>query len=76
MVISLHKAVRRLAFAALLLLLTVIVFFLLRIAADWIRMPDPYAVPQGNAVKAFGLQERGERGTFAQRLREFYAYGE
>lgn len=76
MVVSLHKAVRRLVFAALLLLLTVSVFSLLRVLNEWIRLPDPYAVPQGNAVKAFVLRERGESGTLAERLRRFYIYGE
>jgi hypothetical protein len=77
MVISLRRLVRRMLFALLVMLLTVIVFSFMRIASDWFRVPDPYAEPQGHAVKAFETTQDAESdASFADRLRWFYLFGE
>ena len=77
MVISLRRLVRRMMFTLLVLLLTVIVFTFIRVASDWFRVPDPYAEPQGYAVKAFEtIQGAESNATFAERLRWFYLFGE
>jgi len=77
MIISLRNWMRRIVFAVLLVMLTAAVFLLLRSAAGWFAVPDPYAKPQGHAVKAFvPTQDARTDATFAERLRWFYAFGE
>lgn len=77
MIISLRNWIRRIVFVLLLVMLTVAVFMLLRIAAGWFASSDPYAKPQGHAVKAFvPTQDARADATFAERLRWFYLFGE
>ena len=77
MIISLRNWIRRIFFILLLIVLTVAVFMLLRIVAGWFAVPDPYAKPQGHAVKAFEpTQDARADASFADRLRWFYLFGE
>jgi hypothetical protein len=77
MVISLRRFLRRMLFVLLMILLTVTIFSFIRIASEWFRVPDPYAKPQGYAVKAFETTQDAESdATFAERLRWFYLLGE
>lgn len=78
MVLSLRRIARRLTFVMLFVLLTLSVSAALRLLNDWLRMPDPYAVPHGHAVKVFGNADEAGSGRepFADRLRLFYITGE
>ena len=77
MVLSLRKLKRRLTFVVLFVFLTLAVSVGIRLLSDWLRMPDPYAAPQGHAVKVFGRQPDDRDGMpLADRLRWFYLTGE
>jgi hypothetical protein len=77
MVVSLHKWIRRLLFAVLVLLFTVTLYAGIRITAVWMLPSDPYRVPQGHSLKVFSPVTGGlDNATFAERLKFFYWYGE
>lgn len=77
MIVSLPALLKRTLFAVLLVAFTLIVFASLRMLSDWIRMPDPFAVPHGHAVKVFEpLSEQRGQTTFRERLGYFYTHGE
>ncbi|CAM4227573.1 DUF4227 family protein [Paenibacillus tarimensis] len=77
MVVSLQKVVRRLVFVLSLMLLTLLMFFTIRLLTQWVHAPDPYAVPQGSAVKVFGDRTGSlSEFSFRERLWWFYRIGE
>ncbi|WP_181438832.1 DUF4227 family protein [Paenibacillus sambharensis] len=77
MVVSLRKVVRRLFFVFSLMLLTLLLYFTLRLVTEWVHTPEPYAVPQGSAVKVFGDRTGSvSEFSFRERLWWFYWIGE
>ncbi|SDR87553.1 Protein of unknown function [Paenibacillaceae bacterium GAS479] len=77
MIVSVRRWLTRFVFAALFACLTVLVYESFQLGASWIRPFDPYAVPQGQALKVFELNEAPpEGGSIADRLRWFYYNGE
>lgn len=78
MVMSLRRLLRRLLFILLFVLLTLAVSSAFRLLAGWLRMPDPHAVPQGQAVRV-SVPDAAVRpfpASAADRLRLFYLTGE
>jgi hypothetical protein len=76
MVLSLRRMLRRLLFALLFLLLTLAISAAFRLLAEWLRMPDPYAAPQGRAVKVFVNETDGFAApSVLDRLRLFWLAG-
>ncbi|REK57550.1 MAG: DUF4227 domain-containing protein [Thermobacillus sp.] len=77
MVLSLRRMLRRLLFVVLFLMLTLVISAAFRLLAEWLRMPDPYAAPQGRAVKVFVNDPDGGPSPFVlDRLRLFYLTGD
>ncbi|AGA58062.1 hypothetical protein Theco_1940 [Thermobacillus composti KWC4] len=77
MVVSLRRMLRRLLFAALFLVLTLVIAAAFRLLAEWLRIPDPYAAPQGRAVKVFvNDPDGGSAPSVLDRLRLFYLTGD
>lgn len=77
MIISLQKFIERLKFILLFIVLTFICSVVYQYIAAWIEPNNPYAAPQGNAVKAFEPHEGQEvRYDPLKRLKFFYWYGE
>jgi hypothetical protein len=77
MVVSVRKWLRRLLFAVMLFVFTVVMYGGCRYIAAWIAPADPYRVPQGNALKVFKAETAGAEGaSFSERLKLFYWYGE
>lgn len=77
MIISARKWLQRFVFIAVFVMLTIIVSGGYRWFIEWIIPQDPYRVPDGAAVKAFGtLEDVQERHGSLERLRWFYWLGE
>lgn len=77
MVISVRKWLQRFVFIAVFVMLTIIVSGGYRWLIDLIIPQDPYRVPNGAAVKAFGvLEDVQQRQGTLERLRWFYWLGE
>ncbi|MBW7458224.1 DUF4227 family protein [Paenibacillus sepulcri] len=76
MVVSLRRWVRRISFALLLAILTILMYGGCRFAAAWIVPSDPYRIPQGHALKVFQPYAVAEDTSLSERLRVFYWYGE
>lgn len=72
MVLSLRRLLRGLLFAALFLLLTLVVAEALWLLADWLGLPDTRAVPQGRAVPVYAAVADGR---LPDRLRLFWLAG-
>jgi len=76
MVLSLRRVLRGLLFAALFLLLVFAISELFRLAAEWLRMPEARALPEGRAVKVFLLEpDAHDAPSVLDRLRLFWLAG-
>jgi hypothetical protein len=77
MIFSLRKAMNRMKFLSLFLILTLLIYYSLNLLSGWVAPLYRYEEPTGRAVKAFGLVDVADEGmTFGDRLRVFYWYGE
>ncbi|KIL34288.1 hypothetical protein SD71_19720 [Cohnella kolymensis] len=73
----LEKWWERLQFTLLFLALTVFIHGLFGWFNSWLRVEDPYKVPEGRAAKVFQSgQGNDPSGSPGDRLRLFFWYGE
>jgi hypothetical protein len=76
MVLSLRRALRRLLFTALFLLLTLATAEALRLLTGWLGLPDARAVPHGRTVPAIAGEPEVRSGlSVLDRLRLFWLAG-
>ncbi|PYI55016.1 DUF4227 family protein [Paenibacillus flagellatus] len=77
MIVSFRKWWIRAKFVAVFVILTVLLYELLRFVGGWIEPAQRYKEPTGKAVKAFRHGDAArEPETIAERLLFFYRYGE
>lgn len=77
MVVSLRKWLERAKFITLFLVCTFVIYQMLQVVMVWLAPQTKFSQPIGYAVKANADYDAAERGgTFLDRLRFFYWYGE
>jgi hypothetical protein len=77
MIFSLRKAMNRMKFISLFLILTLLIYHALNLLSGWVVPQYRYEEPTGRAIKAFGVVDVAEEGmSMSDRLRVFYWYGE
>lgn len=77
MIIPVRKWLERAKFVALFLICTFILYHVLQFAAAWMTPHHRFGEPSGRAVKVNVDEYAADAsGTFGERLRFFYWYGE
>ncbi|WP_199623030.1 DUF4227 family protein [Paenibacillus alkalitolerans] len=77
MIVSLRRWFERIKFMIMFALFTYVLYHLFSYVSAWVE-PHKYRQPEGRAVKAFTHEDVPgfDNGTFKDRLRFFYWYGE
>jgi hypothetical protein len=77
MIFSFRKFRKRMKFAVQLLVFTILIYYVLRAATNWIVPMERYKVPSGHFLKVFQQEALADQSqTLKERIAMFYWFGE
>jgi len=76
MIVHLRKGLVRLKFIVLFIILTYLLYSLLKLVSAWLEPTNRYREPSGNAIKVFEQESGMDMADMGERLKLFYWYGE
>ncbi|CAM3566304.1 YqzK family protein [Marinicrinis lubricantis] len=76
MIIHLGRWLERIKFIGMFVIMTYAFSYVYQWVTDWIDPTEKYKQPEGNAVKAFSVEDDMQSMNTVDRLKWFYWYGE